>query len=430
MDRHEKITKRSVDAAKPTEKRYRIRDTELTGFSVRVMPSGVKVYKVVYRANGGGRGETPKEYTIGQHGVFTPEEARKEAERLLSSVRLGTDPQDAKAQKRKEMTVAELCDFYLEEGTTTKKASTLKSDGYRINRHIKPLLGKLKISEVNSSHIERFLRDVAAGKHGGRKPSKVEAKRTGLTAETRGRTDSNVRGGKGTATRTVITLSGIFTFAVKRKLRSDHPCRGVETYKAGKSERHLSLEELKRLGQVMDLSHWNATAVAIIRCLILTGCRKGEIEHLRRDAVDFSNHFLKLSDSKTGPKVVPVGLPALELLRPYVNASVKSEFVFPSAVDANKPFIGTPKIWTQIKLAADLPKTTLHDLRHTFASLAIEDGKTLPIIGKILGHSDIKTTERYAHLTDTSARRAANDISVLAANALSGALLGPSTARH
>lgn len=223
----------------------------------------------------------------------------------MRKARLGADPQAERKRLRGELTVAQLCDLYLEEGASGKKASTLKTDRYRIDSHIKPLLGRKTVSSVTQGDVERFMRDVAAGK------TAVKRERVGPRAYTQ------PRGGKGTASRTVGLLGGIFAFAVRHKLRPDNPVHGVTRYKDGRSERFLSAQELARLGEAVEAAEAegrSATGLAVIRLLVTTGARKGEIEALRWDEVDFERSALRLRDSKTGAKVVPIGTPALALL--------------------------------------------------------------------------------------------------------------------
>ncbi|MCC6829156.1 MAG: tyrosine-type recombinase/integrase [Novosphingobium sp.] len=428
----EKLTKRAVDAAQPQAKRYWLRDGELRGFAVRVLPSGVKTYVAVYRA-GTGRGAPQREYTIGQHGEVTLDQAREEARRVLGAARLGGDPQGERVGKRSELTVAQLCDLYLTEGVATKKASTLATDRGRITTHIKPLLGKKHISSVTSGDVERFMRDVAQGKTA-TEPTKV---RPGVI--------SHVRGGKGTASRTVGLLGGIFSFAVRHKLRPDNPVRGVTRYKDGRSERFLSAKELARLGEAITKAAAdgsNTKGLAVIRLLTTTGARKSEIEGLRWDEIDFEQSALRLRDSKTGAKVIAIGAPALSLLAELAaetrsrqvkaeveaNAAgqpnpVPSPWVFPAGRGSAGHWVGTAKVWTAIRAKADLADVRLHDLRHTYASLAVGasgGGQSLAVIGKLLGHADVRTTARYAHLADDPVRQAANRIAEAAAAGLAG----------
>lgn len=408
-----KITKRTVDGAASRDKVYVLWDDALRGFGLRVQPSGVKTYFVMYRPDGGGRTARAVRFTIGRHGPFTPDQARGAAEAALRNVATGQDPHAAKLKERAEMTVAQLCDRYMQDGTGTKKASTLKSDRSRIDCHIKPLLGKLKVSTVTSADVERFMRDVAKGKTA----TKAEGRRR--------RSDSLVRGGKGTAARTVGFLGGIFAFAVKLKVRPDNPVHGVERYRDRKSQRFLDTAELGRLGKALDAYDQSALGVSVIRLLALTGARKGEIEGLRWAEVDAVNACLRLGDSKTGQKIVPLGAAALALLQglPKSNAS---PFVFPARPQGPGPhpepahFVGTPKVWKAVTAAAELFGVRLHDLRHTFASLGVGGGHSLPMIGKILGHADVKTTAQYAHLADDPVRAAVDRIADTAAAALAG----------
>ena len=331
------------------------------------------------------------------------------------------------------MTVAQLCDLYLDEGTATKKPTTLATDKGRIASHIKPLLGKKPVSSVTAGDVERFLRDVAAGKTA-KAPEKVGK-----------RAVSHIRGGKGTATRTVGLLGGIFSFAVRHQLRADNPVTGVERFKDGRSERFLSAKELGKLGEAIaaeEAAGGSRLGLAVIRLLITTGARKSEIEGLRWDEVDFDRSALRLRDSKTGAKVIAIGAPALAVLadldtvakaaladaakeakaagQPVPKAS---PWVFPAGRGSEGHWIGTPKLWAKVKGAAGLADVRLHDLRHTYASLAVGaagGAQSLAMIGKLLGHADVRTTARYAHLADDPLRQAANRIAAAAAAGLAG----------
>lgn len=417
--RPERITKRTVDAAKPGERLYRIWDSEVKGFGLRVTPAGVKSYILAYRGGEGGRSAPKQEFTIGRHGVLTPDEARDKAVKLLSRIRDGENPQSARIKTRAEMTVAELCELYLAEGAATKKASTLVTDRARIERHIKPLLGAKRISTVTDADVQRFLRDVAHGKTAvERKPTRAEAK--GREVETRKRRDAAARGGQGTATRTTGLLGAIFTFAVRRKLRPDNPVHGVERFRDRKSQRFLSPGELGRLGKALSDLGEAHTGATVLRLLVLTGARKREVEGLRWDEVDLEGRCLRLRDSKTGAKVIPLGAPALLILS-GIERQKGSPFVFPSGRAEDAHFVGTPKVWEKVKAAAGLDGVRIHDLRHTYASLAASGGQSLPLIGKLLGHRDVKTTAQYAHLADDPVRLAADRTAEAAAAAMLGA---------
>lgn len=391
-----RITKRTVDALTPEARDYVRWDSELTGFGVRVRPTGAKSFVAVYRT--GGRNSPLRKVTIGAVGKMEVERARAEARKIIAGAELGQDHAAERAKARAEMTLAQLCDLYLSEGCETKKASTLATDRGRIERHIKPLLGKKRVGEVTRADVEKFLRDVANGK-------------TAADVKTKAHGRAIVEGGKGTATRTVGLLGGIFSFALARRLRADNPVRGVKRYADKKNETYLSPAELARLGEALGAEEArgaNPSAIAIIRLLAFTGARKGEIAALRWAEVDLERGYLRLGDSKTGAKVIPLGAPAIEVLAslPRVEGS---PFVFPAATDG-AAFQGVDKIWRKVRAAAGFPALRIHDLRHSFASAGLARGDALPVIGKILGHADVKTTSRYAHLADDPVRQAADAI--------------------
>ncbi len=398
-----KITKRTVDSCEPREQRYTVWDTTLRGFGVRVNSDGSKSYVVKYLIDGRQRW-----YTIGRHGALTPDEARTEAQDILGKAAKGIDPAKTKAEERAASTVAELCDRYLADGCATKKPSTLATDRGRIERHIKPLLGHRRVKDVTAGDVRRFLNDVANGK-------------TAADVKTGPHGRAIVGGGKGAATRTVGLLGGIFSFAVEEGLRSDNPVRGVKRFPDKKGERFLSLEEMARLGDALAAAEEdgrNPLAIAGIRLLMLTGCRKSEVLTLQWEHVDMERGCLRLPDSKTGEKVVPLGAPALELLDTLPRLEDNPYVLWGEKKGAH--LVGLPRVWARIRARANLDGVRLHDLRHSFASVGAGAGMGLPIVGKLLGHRDPKTTARYAHVADDPAKAAADRI----ASTISGAMRG------
>lgn len=398
MNNNIRITKRSVDALKPGASAYRMWDRDLVGFGVRVQPSGARSYFISYRPGDGGRKARRVEYTLGKHGILSAEQARDLAQRKLAGVRLGENPQDDRNAGRAAGTVDDLCDEYLKEAVATKKPSTVQSDRYRINSHVRPLLGKMKLIAVRKEHIERFRDDVALGRTAYRPQG------------ARKRTDPMAKGGRGTATRTIGLLGAIFQFAVDRGMRPDNPVRGVKKFTERKCDRYLTADEISRLGSALSASNASPFAKTIIRILLLTGARKGEIEALRWREVDFERGLLRLEDSKTGEKTIPVTQAVLDLLK-AVPKPCSSVYVFPSLRTKGAYYRGTKRVWEELRIEADLPDLRLHDLRHTFASLAVSSGASLPMIGRLLGHRDSKTTERYAHLQADPVRAISDAIS-------------------
>ena len=383
-----RLTKSAIDRAQSKETDYFIWDSELKGFGLKVAKGGRKSYVCKYRFGSGRRAPT-RRMTIGAHGSpWTVDQARTEARKILGRAANGGDPAKEKQDTKKQITVSELCDIYLEQGAGTKKESTLATDRGRIERHIKPLLGKNRVPDVNRADIKRFLSDVANGK-------------TAKDVKTRLHGRAIVRGGKGAATRTVGLLGGIFSFAIDSGLISENPVRGVKRFPDKKGERYLNQQELVALGNALRdtaTNSGNPSAIAIIKLLIFTGARKGEIETLKWSEVDFESGYIRLVDSKTGQKAIPLNAGALQALND-VSPISDSEYVFP-AFRGDKHYVGTPKVWRQIREMAGIGDVRLHDLRHSFASIAVSGGASLPIIGALLGHTDSSTTQRYAHLRD------------------------------
>ncbi|AVO46438.1 integrase [Phreatobacter cathodiphilus] len=427
-----KLNKRTVDAIRPDGARTIWFDTDLKGFGLKVEPSGVMTWLVEYRVGMGGRGAAKRRLTLGKLGALTPDEARQLAKDALAQVHAGADPVAVKAERRAALSMADLCTAYLAEAEkgniitrrgSVKKASTLVSDRGRIVRHILPLLGSKPVRDVTRSDIERFLRDVANGK-------------TATNVKTGKRGRAIVTGGKGTATRTVRLLGGLFAYAIQQKLRQDNPTHGVRKFADQQGERFLSSEELARLGEALRQATdagvpWNVKldrpgakhlpkddasrrsvisphAAAAIRLLILTGCRLGEVLKLRWSEVDLERGLLMLPDSKTGRKVVVLGAPAVEVLSaiPRIEGC---PFVI-AGEQPLKPRADLKRPWSMVRRAAGLDGVRLHDLRHTFASHGAAAGMGLTVVGRLLGHADVKTTNRYSHLDADPLRRAANAV--------------------
>jgi integrase len=285
-------------------------------------------------------------------------------------------------------TVTKLADLYLRYGPAekpNKKVSSWAADGSNIERHVKPLLGGKIATTLTQSDIAKFQADVAAGKS-----------RADIKTKKRGR--AIVEGGRATAARSLAVLGAMLQFAVGRKLIPANPAKGVRLLKGNRKERFLSEAEVARLAETlvaMEREHrLSLSAVAAVRLLLLTGCRKSEILSLRWEWIDFERGCLRLPDSNTGAKVVPVAAAALELLSTLPRASAH---VLPAAKGAGH-YTGLQKDWERVRVQAELPGLRLYDLRHSFASFAVADGHTLFMVGKVLGHKQVRTTEGYAHL--------------------------------
>jgi integrase len=394
-----KITKRSVDDLAPgNAPEVVLWDTEIKGFGVRARTKSAKTYILHYRC-GGGRNARLRKLTIGRHGSpWTAETARVEAKRLLGRVASGEDPAERKSADRRAMTMAELCDLYLAEGATHKKQSTLKADRGRIIHHIKPLVGAKRVEQLTRADIERMMIDVKSGKAIARRAPN-EKRHSG----------SIPTGGPGTAAQCVALVSTLMAFAISRKLRLDNPAAGIKKPPVRKMERFLSEDEIARLARALDgetVASGTPYPSAAIKLLLLTGARRGEIAGLQWQNVDFNQKCLRLPDSKTGAKVIYLNEPALDIIRSLPRLS-NNLFVIPGN-RVGAPSGAIDRTWSRVRLAAGLRDVRLHDLRHSFASIGVVDGLSLPIIGALLGHKHAATTARYAHLAP-GPLRTAND---------------------
>ncbi len=413
-----RLKKRDIDAAQPISKRnVRLWDDDPRGFGVYVKPSGVKSFFVQYRSPVTAK---KRRYTIGPYGRLTLDQARIEAKDILGRVAKGEDPLRTRAQDRQHAratarTISELCDDYMrdaEAGLVTyrrkpKRASTLAVDRGRIERHIKPLLGENPVSDVTKRDVERVMHAVRLGK-------------TSITVKTGPRGRAIVKGGPTAANRVVSLLGSIFTYAVKQGIRSDNPAWGIERPVDGKRDRVLSPDEYRQLGKALDdLERRGANRVAVraYRVLALTGCRRGEVYGLKKPEVDAHNQCLRLGDTKAGRQVRAIGRGAMDLLTlpPF---SESSEYVFPSVRGSGN--LTDTKVFLHARETAGLERVSLHTLRHSFASVALELEYSEMTIAGLLGHRLHTVTSRYAHHVDRALVAAADRISAVIASRMAG----------
>ncbi|CDX49097.1 Integrase family protein [Mesorhizobium plurifarium] len=400
-----KLTKRTVDTTEIRSADYVIWDEELPGFGLRVFASGKKSYVVQYRAAGRSR-----RYTIGLHGVWTAEEARREAKVLLGQVARGGNPAEERKLDREAITVKELCTRYLEDLRNglvlgkrgrPKKATTISTDVGRIERHIVPLLGNRRVRDLAKSDITQAMKDIMAGK------TRANVK----TEKLRGR--AIVRGGAGTAARTIGLFGGILTYAVELGIVEQNPVHGVRKPKDQVNARRLSEQEYRTLGDILRKAVQDRqyeTTAAMIRVIALTGCRRSEVIGLHWGEVDIEGSCLRLADSKEGASVRPIGLPALEYLEGRRDEEESAEdYVFPGWEDG-MPFGSFPRQWATLLKDTELADITPHVLRHSFASIGNDLGFTEATIAALVGHSRGTVTSRYIHTVDTALIMAADSI--------------------
>jgi integrase len=392
----QKLTKQVVDDLKPSRVGVKgsysfVWDQELRGFGVQVQKSGLKTFVVQYRTAEG----RSRRMVIGRFGVMTAEEARREAKILLGKIAEGIDPAEEKRLTNESMTVAEVCDWYLEEAEAGRilgkrrrpiKPTTLRMDRSRIDAHIRPLLGKRQIKVLKLGDIEGAQADIAAGK-----TSKARVGSRGGTTT----------GGEGVAARTMSTLHAVLEHAVRLGKIEHNPAKGVRRMASTARKRHLSRAEITKLGEALraaeaDGEHPKGTAA--IRFLLLTGFRRMEALGLQRTWLDDEEGSIHFPDTKSGAQTRVIGDPAIKVLlgQPQVG---NSPFFFPADWGEGH-FIGLVRVLDRVCAMAGLKDVTPHTLRHTFASVAGELGFSELTIAALLGHAARGVTQRYVHIDE------------------------------
>lgn len=380
------LTKKAVEGLRPQAQTYTVRDAKLAGFSVRVYPAGRRAFFYRYRV-GGGRGAPIREPRIGDFGPLTVDQARSIAKDWAAEVRRGGDPAAARNAEREAPTMSMLFDRYLvEHAAKRKKPASLRNDTRMIEKELKPAFGRLRVKDVTRQQIRAYHAALAD------KPFE--------------------------ANRRLALLSKAFTFAADELEwvgREDHPVKGVKRFKEEGRRRYLSDDEIRRLGAALKKAEdgqleraISPYAVAMLRLVLLTGARHSEILTLRWDEVNLTRGCLELGDSKTGAKEVFLPPAAREVLTELPKRE-GNPFVIVGAKPGSH-MVNVKDAWAAIRREAGLEDVRIHDLRHTFASLGIRAGMSLPLIGKLLGHASVATTARYAHLADDPLQSAVNSI--------------------
>jgi integrase len=401
-----KLTKRILDSHPCGATESFLWDTEVSGFGVRIHPSGRRTFVFKCRP-GGGRGATQRKITIGEYGALTVDQARRHAQRLAGEIAAGRDPgavrdsaRSASRAAREAPDVHELGEEFLSDVLARRKATTAREYRRLWNSHVVPVLGAMKVTEVTAKHITKL--------HGALHDRPYVANRT------------------------LALLGSFFTFAERNGNRERHsnPARDVEPFPERARERYLTREELSRLGDALAEAERvglpaapnrrrtpktgptakhrprsaaapkpaNPYAVAAIRFLLLTGWREREALTLRWDEINLEQRRATLPETKTGRSTRPLGAPACELLAGLPRVE-RSPFVFPG-LDSSGPLVEINRVWYAARHRAGLSDVRLHDLRHTFASTMAGGRASLLMIGKALGHLNARTTNRYAHLHD------------------------------
>ena len=376
-----KLTKRQIQALEVQDKDYFVWDAELPGFGIRVFPTGRKQFVLQYRF-----GKTSRRMSLGRFGALTPDQARGLALEAFVKIRQDIDPQLQKREKRTALTVRELAQRFDDEHIEVHlKSSTAKEYRRNLKLFILPAIGHLRIVDVTRADIAKYHHD---WRH---RPYQ--------------------------ANRNIEIISKMFNLAELWGLRPDgtNPRKHIKKYPEKKRERYFSESEMQAIGRVLiEMEEERIelpSAIAAVRLLLFTGCRLGEIITLRWEYVDLPSKLLQLPDSKTGAKQVHLGAAAINVLS-GIERSKNNPWVIVGR-NEGAHLTDLQPFWQRVRGRAGLKNARIHDLRHTFASVAVSSGQSLPMIGKLLGHTQVQTTARYAHLANQPVLQAANDISAL-----------------
>lgn len=400
-----KISRSTVAGLPAVSKSTVFYDTELKGFGIKLLPSGARSWIVEYRPGISGRGTAKRRVVLGQPPLVTPEKARQLAKDILAEARVGADPASKRADERAGVTVAELADAFMLEHVEPRRKRGTASD-YRsiLDRLVKPALGSMKAGKVSRAEVAKL---------------HLSLRKTPYIAN-----------------RMLAVLGAAYSFAEKRGLVPDgfNPVRKIEKYAERSRERYLTDTELARLGDVLReaetvglprkpsaskhapkkpenlVSKIDPSAAAALRLLLLTGCRVSEVLNLRWNEVDLERGLLFLPDSKTGKKAVVLSGPAAAVIDSLPRIGMYVIAGETVGRKDEKPRADLKKPWDLVRDNAGLQGVRLHDLRHSFASVGAGASLGLPVIGKLLGHTQAATTNRYAHLDVDVTRRAANAI--------------------
>ncbi len=358
----QRLTQAFVDAQAADGRDRIIFDSQLSGFGLRITPTGNKIFMAQARI--GGR---KRRVTVGFASSMSLSKARAEALQTLAAMRSGVDPTaDRRARSSKGITIRELSERWLAEYVVPKlKPRTQYDYKQLLAAHILPALGNLTVAQIERQHIERM--HIAM--------SKIPRRANYAVAITR----------------------ALLSFAVRHGLRAANPAHGLRLYRERPHERFLSETEISAAANGIARAEQEGVigplAAAGLRLALFTGARRGEIAAFKWHHIDWERRLIRLPDSKNNaPRTVHLSDAALEVLR---TAPRISEFII---AGRRGGYSSLTRAWGKARKYARLDDVRLHDLRHSYAALAAGRGVSLHVISKLLGHRDVKTTQRYAHL--------------------------------
>jgi len=392
------LTERVVKAAEIGTRKYVVFDEDCAGFGLCVFLSGRKGFILIYRAAG-----RQRRMTIGTWPSWSVVAAREEAKRLKRDIDRGEDPMDDRTNARHAPIVKDLIDRFIDEHLPKLAVTNAKDQISMLNGLVLPEWRPRKVADITPTDVDRLLTKIAVGRPRPSKTSPKAKRRTPLKPAK----PTPVR-----ANRLGEVLRKMFSLAVTWKMRTDNPATSFRKRPETARERFLSFDEIQRLADAL-CADTDQRAAGIIRLCMLTGARCGEARTATFDQFNLDLAIWTKQAAYTKQRRVhrvPISHEAVALIRLRINAVPKGcPFLFPGDVPG-QPVVDLKRFWERMRVQAEIPDVRIHDLRHTFASLLVSGGASLEMIGRLLGHTQIGTTQRYAHLIDSPLRAGVNAV--------------------
>jgi len=370
---------------------YQIFDTEVIGFAVRVQSSGARTFTIDYRHAG-----RQRRMNIGRWPDWSVTAARERVKELRRAIDEGRDPLAVREEFREAPRVKDMIDRYIAEHLPKLAKNNAGDQVSMLRKMLEPAWGNKLVTEITKSDVARFLDFVAEGR-----PRPCKAKPNNRARKLQGHKPTPIR-----ANRMGEVLRKMFTLAMEWEWRADNPAQGFHRRVEQARERFLGPEELTRIAAVLDNAE-DQRGAAIIRMCMLTGARVGEVRTARFEQFNLDYAIWSKPAATTKQRKihrVPISQEVVTILRQrQMVVPNGNPWLFPGET-VGQPVREIRRFWAKVQKEADLPDVRIHDLRHTFASLLVSGGASLEMIGRLLGHSQMQTTQRYAHLMDSPLR--------------------------
>ncbi|MFD1798212.1 site-specific integrase [Paracoccus aurantiacus] len=394
MRNREKLTEKLVRAAETRPKAWQVFDTDVLGLSICIYTSGSRSFMFDYRTAG-----RQRRFTIGRWPEWSVTAARDRAKVLRREVDSGIDPMAEREDAREAPRFPDLVERYLREHAAHLAPRNAADQESMLRKLIEPHWKHRLVTEIEAADVERVLNLIAQGRSRPAKKTPKTKRREPLKPPK----PTPIR-----ANRAGEMLRKVFNLAIAWKMRSDNPALGFRRRMEVERERFLSMDEIARLGDALTAAE-DQRAAAVVRMCMLTGARLGEVRTCRFEHFDLERAIWTKPAANTKQRRVhrvPVSLDTVALVRTRIDAVPPGcDWLFPGDVeDKDQPVQEIRRFWIDIQQQAEIPGVRIHDLRHTFASLLVSGGASLEMIGKLLGHSQSRTTQRYAHLMDSPLR--------------------------